>query len=69
MDEIIKNLETLEENWMHKTKCEKIEEIREALIDMANDMWDRNIGGDEPQIVIQKVNELMKKLKESVVEG
>ena len=68
MENIFNNLDSLEQNWIHKTKCEQVNGIRKQIVELSNQVSDGIITGLGVIQVLSKINELMLKLHETIAE-
>ena len=58
-ERIMNNLKELEENWMHKTKCERVNGVRTAVVDLNNSIYYDEVSKEESIEVLNKINHLM----------
>ena len=56
---ILENLKELEDNWMHKTRAEKVNGVRTAVVDLNSKIYYDEITKDEMLEITQKINHLM----------
>ena len=68
LEQILAMVESLDNNWMHKTKCEKVTGIREILWELDHSIYDGKISGTAPCDILGEVNKLMLKLHDAVAE-
>lgn len=59
MKRIIENLKDLENNWVSKTHKEKVNGIREAVVDLDNAVYHDEISKEEILEVTSFINHLM----------
>lgn len=69
LEQLLEMAESLNNNWMHKTKCEQVNGIRLILMELDESIYQGGVSGTAPCDILSEVNKLMLKLHESVADN